>query len=155
MTLKKLFEYAYEYCVDRWYMEEADELSYLTATENYQDLKEESLENLTIQKRSDAIGAKTMKDDLISRQAAIDAIDVLCQEHRYRIPGKVETYSQYNEAWQDALDRAEGVICNLPSADAVKAVRCKDCKYRDHDRCEIWEYCKVPDMGYCYEGVKK
>ena len=55
-------------------------------------------------------------NDLISRQAAIDALDVLCQEHRYRIPGKVETYSQYNEAWQDALDRAEGAIGNLPPA---------------------------------------
>ena len=57
-----------------------------------------------------------MRDDTISRQAAIDALDVLRQEHRYRIPGKRETYSQYNEAWQDALDRAEGAICNLPSA---------------------------------------
>ena len=56
-------------------------------------------------------------DDLINRQAAIDALDVLCQEHRYKIPGKRETYSQYNEAWQDALDRAEGAIVNLPSAD--------------------------------------
>lgn len=55
--------------------------------------------------------------DLISRQAAIDALDVLCQEHRYRIPGKRETYSQYNEAWQDALDRAEGSIGNLPSVE--------------------------------------
>lgn len=54
--------------------------------------------------------------DLIDRQDAIDAIDVLCQEHRYKIPGKRETYSQYNEAWQDALDRAEGAIFNLPSA---------------------------------------
>ena len=53
-------------------------------------------------------------DDLISRQVTIDALDVLCQEHRYKIPGKVETYSQYNEAWQDALDRAEGVVGNLP-----------------------------------------
>lgn len=54
--------------------------------------------------------------DMIERQAAIDALDVLCQEHRYKIPGKIETYSQYNEAWQDALDRAEGAIFNLPSA---------------------------------------
>ena len=55
--------------------------------------------------------------DTISRQAAIDALDVLCQEHRYKIPGKGETYSQYNEAWQDALDRAEGAIFNLPPAE--------------------------------------
>ena len=55
--------------------------------------------------------------DLIDRQAAVDALDVLCQEHRYKIPGKRETYSQYNEAWQDALDRAEGAIFSLPSAE--------------------------------------
>ena len=59
-------------------------------------------------------------NDLISRQAAIDALDVLCQEHRYKIPGKRETYSQYNEAWQDALDRAEGVISNLPPAQPMR-----------------------------------
>ena len=47
---------------------------------------------------------------------AIDALDVLRQEHRYKIPGKRDTYSQYNEAWQDALDRVEGTIFNLPSA---------------------------------------
>ena len=69
-----------------------------------------------------------MSNGLIYRQAAIDALDVLCQEHRYKIPGKVETYSQYNEAWQDALDRAEGAIGNLPSAQP-EIIRCKDCKH--------------------------
>ena len=59
---------------------------------------------------------KDATSDTISRQAAIEALDVLCQEHRYKIPGKIETYSQYNEAWQGALDRAEGAIFNLPSA---------------------------------------
>lgn len=58
--------------------------------------------------------------DLIYRQDAIDLLDVLCQEHRYKIPGKWETYSQYNEAWQDALDRAESAIGNLPSAQPEK-----------------------------------
>lgn len=58
--------------------------------------------------------------DLIDRQAVIDVLVVLCQEHRYKIPGKGETYSQYNEAWQDALDRAEGAIFNLPSAEPVR-----------------------------------
>lgn len=63
---------------------------------------------------------------LIDKQAAIDALDVLCQEHRYRIPGKRETYSEYNEAWQDALDRAEGAIGNLPSAQPdEKLERCR------------------------------
>ena len=67
-------------------------------------------------------------DDSISRQAAIDALDVLCQEHRYKIPGKRETYSQYNEAWQDAIDRAEGAIFNLPSAQP-EIIHCRECGY--------------------------
>lgn len=77
--------------------------------------------------------------EAISRQAAIDALDVLCQEHRYKIPGKGETYSQYNEAWQDALDRAEGAIGNLPSAEPKPGkwvddgdpfmLRCSNCGY--------------------------
>ena len=73
--------------------------------------------------------------DLIDRQAAIDALDELCQEHRYRIPGKRETYSQYNEAWQDALGRAEGAIGNLPSAQPEYKLNewCYDCKEYDQE----------------------
>lgn len=79
-------------------------------------------------------------DDTIYRQDAIDALDVLCQEHRYKIPGKVETYSQYNEAWQDALDRAEGAIGNLPPAQP-EIIRCKDCEW--------WEKQKDSAQGRC------
>lgn len=93
--------------------------------------------------------------DTIDRQAAIDALDVLCQEHRYKIPGKRETYSQYNEAWQDALDRAEGAIFNLPSAQPG-IIRCKECKhsehwYKDKRRCFLWaeDGIDVFDDGYC------
>ena len=80
--------------------------------------------------------------DLIDRQAAIDALDVLCQEHRYKIPGKRETYSQYNEAWQDALDRAEGAIGNLPSAQPELNYDewCIDCKEYNKEKhcCPRW-----------------
>lgn len=87
-------------------------------------------------------------NDVISRQMAIDALDVLCQEHRYRILGKRETYSQYNEAWQDALDRAEGAIFNLPSvqpdhnADVSKKV--------DMMHEYIYKIVKDCDGVYCY-----
>jgi len=77
-------------------------------------------------------------NDLISRQAAIDALDVLCQEHRYKIPGKRETYSQYNEAWQDALDRAENAIGNLPSVQAEqKITHCENCKHKHLEK-DVW-----------------
>lgn len=106
-----------------------------------------------------------MKDDVIYRQDAIDALDVLCQEHRYKKPGIRETYSQYNEAWQDALDRAEGAIFSLPSADAVEVVRCKDCKhYQFADnrafgfpvkRCEWTGFEDVDDDDFCGRGERK
>lgn len=79
-------------------------------------------------------------DDLINRQAAIDALDVLCQEHRYKIPGKRETYSQYNEAWQDALDRAEGAIGNLPSVEAEPVRQTAEWIYGEKDGADGW-YC--------------
>lgn len=69
--------------------------------------------------------------DLIDRQATIDALDVLCQEHRYKISGKAETHSQYNEAWQDALDRAEGAIFNLPSAQPERDIPIKPTETTD------------------------
>ena len=100
--------------------------------------------------------------DCISRQAAIDALDVLCQERRYRIPGKRETYSQYNEAWQDALDRAEGAIGNLPSAQPERT--CVNCGrtvnnggwYADGGtRCPIEEHYALPKDGFCHLWEKR
>lgn len=87
---------------------------------------------------------------------AIKAIDVLCQEHRYKIPGKRETYSPYNEAWQDALDRAECAIEDLPSADVVEVVRCKHCKHFDGEKTWCYQDIYVPfDHFYCYNGERE
>ena len=91
--------------------------------------------------------------DLIDRQAAIDAIDVLCQEHRYKIPGKRETYSQYNEAWQDALGRAESAIGNLPSAQPESCEYYALCRHgRDENKLRVrlgfCEYCNEDADGY-------
>jgi len=103
-------------------------------------------------------------DDLISRQAAIDALDVLCQEHRYRIPGKRETYSPYNEAWQDALDRAEGAIGNLPPAQS-DIIRCNACKHWTQTAgnmpgfglgdCDYLNAKFVNCNGYCYWAERR
>lgn len=107
-------------------------------------------------------------EELIRKQDAIDALDVLCQEHRYKIPGKVETYSQYNEAWQDALDRAEGAIGNLPSiqpnhnaeVSKMEIIRCKDCKHWNLQvgnvkgdglgSCDFHNANLVTGEGFCY-----
>ena len=54
-------------------------------------------------------------DDLISRQAAIDAVDDIHQEHLYKQIGDRDTYSLYNEGWSDACNRIDEVLNTLPS----------------------------------------
>ena len=54
--------------------------------------------------------------DLISRQAAIDALEKVAELYPWRVPGDRDSYSQYNEAWQDALNRADSEIEALSSA---------------------------------------
>lgn len=40
----------------------------------------------------------------------LEEIESLSREHPYRILGIPDTYSQYNEAWQDCIDRVEEII---------------------------------------------
>lgn len=39
--------------------------------------------------------------------------------------------SDYLTGYICALSATEGMIANLPTADVVKVVRCKDCKYKE------------------------
>ena len=65
-------------------------------------------------------------DDLISRHDAIDALEKVAELYPWRVPGDRDSYSKYNEAWNDALDRAESEIEALPSAQP-EIIYCKDC----------------------------
>ena len=40
----------------------------------------------------------------------IEQLEKLEKEHPYKVIGQPNTYSQYNEAWQDCIDRAIGVV---------------------------------------------
>ena len=78
-------------------------------------------------------------DDLISRQAAINAIENMKPYH------------------QDADDVAE-MIQNMPSADAVEVVRCKDCKWFNDIGCSIRivdDSDKPTENDYCSFGERK
>lgn len=55
--------------------------------------------------------------DLIDRQAAIDALEKVAELFPWRIPGNRDSYDRYNEAWNDAIGRAEIEIEKLPSAE--------------------------------------
>lgn len=37
-------------------------------------------------------------------------MEKLEKEHPYKVIGQPDTYSQYNEAWQDCMDRVLGIV---------------------------------------------
>ena len=54
---------------------------------------------------------------VINRADAIKALEDVGAMFPYRIPGVAETYRPYNEAWNDAIDKAEQAIEALPDAE--------------------------------------
>ena len=84
-------------------------------------------------------------NDLISRQAAIDALDSI------NCCGYVE------ESW----DTVRNIIERVPAAQP-EIIRCKDCKnsehwYRDKRRCFLWaeDGIGVFDDGFCSYAERK
>lgn len=101
-----------------------------------------------------------MKNDLISRQAALKAFEEICYAlWEIDIPSPtVPEYIEHHERVQSVLKLAEKwgrELRDMPAADVVEVVRCKECKNNDHGRCEIFEYCKTSNMGFCDWGKKK
>ena len=101
-------------------------------------------------------------DDLISRQAAIDALEKVAELFPWKVPGNRDTYDRYNEAWNDAIGRAEIEIEELPSAQAERT--CVNCGrtvnnggwYADgRTRCPIEEHYALPKDGYCHLWEKR
>lgn len=80
--------------------------------------------------------------DLIDRQAAIKAIDDL-----------PNCYNGYSDTYDKAY--IIGVLEELPTADAVEVVRCKDCEYWRGEG----KYCDYDMSGlsddYCSWGVRR
>ena len=83
-------------------------------------------------------------DDLISRQAAIDALRT-CQTY---------LFTSYDDDKKISLESAEYMIEQLPSAqpDSVHVVRCEHCAHKKN--CQ-WYYYSGDDYGYCSWAVKE
>ena len=92
--------------------------------------------------------------DLIDRQTAIvTAVKAAIDWHKLANP-------QYSIAY--CIGEA---MRELPSADAVEVVRCKDCKYQDkgENESESWNVCKyrpwlcfgIDDDDYCSNGERR
>lgn len=99
--------------------------------------------------------------DLISRQAAIDAIEfgITYAKAINKETGEIkELFKQSNDELRNAVER----IVDIPTADAVEVVRCKDCRYWQdnnggypHEECR-WGHNETPDADdYCSYGERK
>ena len=81
-------------------------------------------------------------NDLISRQAAIDALHM---------------HLMYRMGTDSNKKRLDEWINNLPSAQP-EIIRCKDCRHRDAETgfCEGrgWPMQLVPDDGFCDKGER-
>ena len=61
--------------------------------------------------------------------------------------------------YTDFIDVAERCMDDIPSADVVEVVRCKDCEYwDDHERCDFWSSIMTPHYpgknDYCSYGER-
>lgn len=79
---------------------------------------------------------------------ALDALEKVARLFPYRIPGNRDTYDRYNEAWNDAIGRAEIEIEELPPAQP-EIIHCRECKHHiDGFFCQKANH-HTSDMDYC------
>ena len=80
--------------------------------------------------------------DYISREAAVTIADYAADEHPYdKNPKQPETYSEYNQGWNDACDYIRGKLDDEKSAD-VEPVRHGRWEGYTHSR-----YCGMDEYG--------
>ena len=103
-----------------------------------------------------------MKYNYILKQEIFDALEKVAGFFPYKIPGNADTYDEYNEAWNDAIGRAEMEIESLPSADVVPVVRCVDCRRCSYDPLFNYFWCnltigtrKVNPDDFCSYGERR
>lgn len=107
-----------------------------------------------------------MMTEYIKREAAICIADYATDEHPYdKNPEKAETFSEYNQGWNDACDYIRERLENTEKADVVpvrhgrwddsgrytfaggsKAIRCTECGCAltaSEYRLNRWNYCPV------------
>ena len=89
-----------------------------------------------------------MKDDMISRQAALDALG--------ERPVVWSDNDEYTLGERNQYDMDRLAIDTVPSVDAVPVVRCEDCnEYQDvHQWCKLHEV-EMQPMDFCSYGGRK
>lgn len=91
--------------------------------------------------------ARGMRDDTISRQAAIETILECCPS---------DCDNEYECGYDDGLRGAVHKLKHLPSAqDVVEVVRCKDCKYFDQAEKYCCDFLTAEEDGFCKWGERR
>lgn len=62
---------------------------------------------------------------MIDERELINFLKQIEGDHPYKVFGNPDTYSQYNEAWQDCVDRVEAFVSNFHKEDQQKLRPCK------------------------------
>lgn len=78
--------------------------------------------------------------EYINREAAVTIADYAADEHPYgKDPKKLETYSEYNQGWNDACDYIRDRLENEKPADVEPVVRgyWEKSEYRGFVRCSV------------------
>ena len=57
------------------------------------------------------------------------------------------------DGWDKAIDEAIRILNKMPTANVVKIVRCKDCKYYRDEYCGVLGFCE-PDE-FCSRGERR
>lgn len=91
---------------------------------------------------AETAGVEPVRDramsDYISREAAVTIADYAADEHPYdKNPKQLETYSEYNQGWNDACDYIRGKLDDEKSADVEPVQRwvlCKDRPPKEYGR---------------------
>lgn len=99
--------------------------------------------------------------EYIEKKKVIDALEKVAGFFPYKVPGNADTYLPYNEAWNDAIGRAEMEMESLEKDDVVPVVRCKDCKFYTSMRpdiktgiCDLNMH-HMGDDGFCSCGERR
>lgn len=85
-------------------------------------MSDEELKENGIHIPKDITDTNVRKTKYIEHQAVIDALEKVAGLFPYKIPGNADTYSPYNEAWNDAIGRAEMEMESLEPADVMRVI---------------------------------
>lgn len=90
--------------------------------------------------------------DLIDRQAVQELVDRIGDIYPYRQTGNRESYSQYNEAWTDAINRVDAELNSLPSAERHGKWLHKNSTFKNRwlcSECGYTWYFDTKEASYC------